>query len=127
MLAVLRCERPDDAVVAEESGQSGASGGPRTWLIDPLCGTLNFAAQMCVVAVNAALSTEDGVISAAVADPFSGDVFWTDGRAAYVRADGNDTPLFPSASSRLVDLNLDPPFPSASMFRAVELPPTLSL
>lgn len=121
MLAVLARERPRDAVVAEESGRSGPADSARTWLLDPLCGTLNYAAGMRVVAVNAALASSDGVVAAAVADPFSGEVFWTDGGSACVRVDGHDEPLAPDASSRLVDLNLDPPFPSAPEFRAAAL------
>lgn len=48
-------------------------------------------------------------------------MFWTDGRSAHVRVGGQDTPLVPGASSRLVDLNLDPPFPSAPAFRTAQL------
>ncbi|GGY06680.1 hypothetical protein GCM10010324_61830 [Streptomyces hiroshimensis] len=58
---------------------------------------------------------------AAVADPFSGEVFFTDSETAWARRDGNDTRLAPTAASRLVDVNLDPPFPSAPGFRAVDL------
>jgi len=58
---------------------------------------------------------------ATTADPFSGETFWTDGRASHVRVAGRDTPLAPSAASQLVDLNLDPPFPSAPGFRAATL------
>jgi myo-inositol-1(or 4)-monophosphatase len=76
---------------------------------------------MRVVAVNAALSTADGVIAGAFADPFSGEVFWTDARAAYLLVDGRDAALAPHASSRLVDLSLDPPFPSAPGFRVASL------
>jgi myo-inositol-1(or 4)-monophosphatase len=61
------------------------------------------------------------VLAAAVADPFFREVFWTDSHSAYVRTDGQDTLLVPSASSTLVDLNLDPPFPNAPTFRAVKL------
>jgi myo-inositol-1(or 4)-monophosphatase len=121
MLSWLGRERPDDGVVAEESGLSGPRDSARRRLLDPLCGTLNYASQMRIVAVNAALSTSDGVIAGAVADPFSGEVFWTDARAAYVRVDGRDAALSPDASSRLVDLNLDPPFPIAPGFRVASL------
>jgi len=121
MLALLGRERPDDAVLAEESGQSGAHGSPRTWLLDPLCGTLNYAAGMQIVAVNAALSTTDGVLAAAVANPFGDDVFWSDGHSAHVRANQRDTPLAPAGDSQLVDLNLDPPFPSAPTLRVADL------
>jgi myo-inositol-1(or 4)-monophosphatase len=67
MLAVLRRERPDDAVLGEESGRSGAISGSRMWLIDPLCGTLNYAARMRVVAVNVALRAGGRFIAAAPA------------------------------------------------------------
>lgn len=121
MLAVLRRERPADRFEGEESGRSGSSESPRVWLIDPLCGTLNYAAGMRVVAVNAALSEAGELVSAAVGEPFSGEVFWTDGSSAYARTGGQDTPLVASASSALVDLNLDPPLPNAPAFRVAML------
>ncbi|MEO8178516.1 MAG: inositol monophosphatase family protein [Deltaproteobacteria bacterium] len=121
MLEILRRERPLDAVVGEESGRSGASDGSRVWLLDPLCGTLNFAARMRVAAVNVALRSEGRFIAAAVADPFNAEMFWTDGVAASLRMGAQESPLVPSASSTLVDLNLDPPFPNAPSFRAVLL------
>jgi len=121
MLEFLRRHRPNDRLVGEESGGSGTGDASRVWLIDPLCGTLNYAVGMRVVAVNAALSTPDGVVAAAVADVFAGDVFWADVDHACVRASGVDAPIVPSASSMLVDLNFDPPFPSAPAFRAVTL------
>ncbi len=90
----------------------------RQWLVDPLCGTLNHAAGNMLVAVNVAL--RDG--AAAVADPFGGEVFFTDGVTAWVRQDGaDDAPLTPTPATRLVDVNLDPPFPSAPGFRTVDL------
>jgi myo-inositol-1(or 4)-monophosphatase len=46
----------------------------------------------------------------------------TDGETAWARRDGADDALLtPSPASRLVDVNLDPPFPSAPGFRAVVL------
>jgi len=121
MLAVLRRERPQDGILGEESGSSGARGGARTWLIDPLCGTLNYAVRMRVVAVNVALRADGRFIAAAVADPFNDEIFWTDGTAACMRTGGDDVRLVPTGTSKLVDLNLDPPFPNAPAFRAVTL------
>jgi myo-inositol-1(or 4)-monophosphatase len=72
---VLRAARPADAVFGEEFGLSADA--DRTWLVDPLCGTLNFAAGMAVVAVNVALRTGSDVTAAACADPFADEVFWT--------------------------------------------------
>ncbi|MFI5978914.1 inositol monophosphatase family protein [Streptomyces sp. NPDC051452] len=118
ILGVIRAARPDDAVLGEEGGQQGAADAVRQWLVDPLCGTLNYAVGNMLVAVNVAL--RDG--AAAVADPFSGEVFFTDGETGWVRQDGaDDTLLTPTPATRLVDVNLDPPFPSAPGFRAVEL------
>lgn len=117
MLSLLQRERPEDAVLGEESGQSGTKTSPRTWLIDPLCGTLNYAARMHVAAVNVALMAGGKLITAAVADPFIREIYWTDGLLAYARANGQDSPLVPVSSSNLVDINLDPPYPNAPNFR----------
>ena len=121
ILAVIRGARPDDAVTGEESGLTGASDAERRWLVDPLCGTLNYAARTMLVAVNVALRAGAGVTAAASADPFAGEVFWTDGDRACLRAAVPTPRLAPSADSRLVDVNLDPPFPNAPGFRAVSL------
>lgn len=120
ILGVIRSARPDDAVLGEEGGQQGAAEAVRQWLVDPLCGTLNYAVGNMLVAVNVALRDgTDG--AAAVADPFSGEVFFTDGETARVRRDGAEAQLAPTSATQLMDVNLDPPFPSAPGFRAVDL------
>jgi myo-inositol-1(or 4)-monophosphatase len=121
ILDVLRSARPGDAVLAEESGHTGPAVANRTWLVDPLCGTVNYAARTPLVAVNVALRAGPGVTVAVSADPFAREVFWTEGNRAYVRRDGADEVLAPSADSCLVEANLDPPFPNRPAFRAVEL------
>lgn len=121
ILDVLRADRPDDLVVAEESGRTGTGGNGRTWLVDPLCGTLNYAVRNMLVSVNVALRAGTQVVVAASADPFTEEVFWTDGAGANVRRGGVDEQLAPSAESRLVDVNLDPPFPNERVFRAARL------
>jgi myo-inositol-1(or 4)-monophosphatase len=107
ILEVLQAERPTDAVLGEETGATGEA--ERTWLVDPLCGTLNFAAQTPLLAVNVALRVADEITVAAVVDPIAGDAFSTDGRLA------------PSGHSRIVDINVDPPFPNGDDFRAARL------
>jgi myo-inositol-1(or 4)-monophosphatase len=106
---VLAEHRPDDAMVGEEAGRTGPSGAEREWLVDPLCGTRNFAAQTPLVAVNVALRSGGTTLAAVSADPISDEVFWTDGTAAFVRHAGSDAPLGPSSSSLLVDIDLDHP------------------
>jgi myo-inositol-1(or 4)-monophosphatase len=122
ILAVLRAERPADAYRGEELGASGDDTAGRTWLVDPLCGTLNFAARTPLVAVNVALRGPVGVAVAACADPLANEIFWTDGRAAYERRDGVDRPLRPTAATRLVDVDLhDRPPNDPGRFRAAGL------
>ncbi len=117
ILSLLHRERPADAVLGEESGHSGVESSARVWLIDPLCGTLNFAARMPVSAVNVALMAEGKFIAAAVADPYMQEIYWMDGFSAYTRAKGQDSPLAPGSNSNLVDINLDSPYPNAPKFR----------
>lgn len=117
ILDVIRAARPHDTIRGEEGGRRGAVDAVRQWWVDPLCGTLNYAAGTMQVAVNVAL--RDG--PAAVAAPFADEVFFTDGASARVRRDGHDVPLEPTAATGLTDVNLDPPFPSAPAFRAVDL------
>ncbi|MFE6777525.1 inositol monophosphatase family protein [Streptomyces sp. NPDC057702] len=89
ILDVLRAARPDDAVTGEESGRTGAEHARRQWWVDPLCGTLNYAVRTPLVAVNVALRDGDEVTAAAVADPLTGEVFWTEGKRAWSRGDAD--------------------------------------
>ncbi|MFI6305312.1 inositol monophosphatase family protein [Amycolatopsis thailandensis] len=117
---VLREAYPRDVILGEEYG-ANTGNGSRTWLVDPLCGTVNYGAQTPLVAVNIALRAARDVIVAVSADPLFGEVFWTSGSGAFLRRDGRDEPLVPGAGDRLVDVNLDPPFPNAVSFRAARM------
>ncbi len=103
---ILEFERPDDAVIGEELG-GDASGNVRTWLVDPLCGTVNFAAGLPLVATNVALVTEDGPLVGACADPFHQETFWTDGTRAWrwSAADREDVEVRPDASLGTVSID----------------------
>lgn len=121
ILAVLHEARPGDQVLGEETGRTGTGESGRTWLVDPLCGTLNYAVSTTLASVNVALRTGSGTTVAACADPFAGEVFWTGGAGACLRHGGADRPLVPSAASNLVDVNLDPPFPNRDRFLAARM------
>ncbi|MHC2998267.1 inositol monophosphatase family protein [Microbacterium sp. HJ5] len=110
ILDVLRTHRASDAVRGEELGESPSTdAASRRWLVDPLCGTLNFAATTPLVAVNVALTLDGRVTAAAVADPVAGELSWTDGSGAFRRREGADERLIPRAVSGLVDVNADGP------------------
>ena len=107
--AVLSRYRPGDCHVGEELGASGCGDTLRRWLIDPLCGALNFSATTPLVSVNVALIDQAKVTAAAVVDPIAAELFWTTGDGAFRRHRGEDHPLTPSAISMLVDVNCDGP------------------
>jgi len=108
ILQVITAARPDDGTVGEETGTTGGSGS-RRWLVDPLCGTLNYAARTPLVAVNVALVDSSTTLACVSADPIADEVFWGDGKQAWVRRDGSDHLIHPSAASGLVDVNCDGP------------------
>src|SRR4051812_23829804 len=66
--AIVAEQRPDDVMVGEEEGRSGPEGAAREWLVDPLCGTRNFAATTPLIAVNVAVHDGHDVVAAASAD-----------------------------------------------------------
>ena len=115
ILELIQSARPADAILGEEYGASGKADASRRWLVDPLCGTLNFAAGTPLFSVNVALQIDGETSVAAVADPVAGEIFWaadetsdeTHRATAGVRRGGSDLPLVPSADSLLVDVNLD--------------------
>ncbi len=49
IIGVLRAARPGDVVIGEESGRRGSGGTERVWLVDPLCGTVNFAVRSMLI------------------------------------------------------------------------------
>ena len=100
----LREHRPDDGVTGEEYGADGDAA--RTWLVDPICGTLNYAAGIPLYAVNVALRERGEVRVAAVADPAADEVLVTDGSAAWSDG-GRDRPFAPVGHNRLVEVDLD--------------------
>ncbi|MBW4076903.1 MAG: inositol monophosphatase family protein, partial [Acidobacteria bacterium] len=121
IVEVIRASRPSDRVVAEESGSTGDASSDRAWLVDPLCGTLNFAAHTPLVALNVSLMDRGQSIVVVCADPLARELMWTDGSAAVLHTGGHDQALQPSSNSKLVDINLDGPFPNSSWFRAIDL------
>ena len=70
----ISAERPDDGVVAEESGRAAGSSG-LVWVVDPLDGTTNYLFSYPVWAVSIACEDADGGVVAVVHDPCRGETF----------------------------------------------------
>jgi myo-inositol-1(or 4)-monophosphatase len=75
IVARLRAEFPDHAIVAEEGGTGAAAGAKYTWHVDPLDGTTNFAHGYPCFAVSIGLLEEGKSIVAAVMNPTIGELF----------------------------------------------------
>lgn len=104
---VVAAQRPDDVVVGEELGGDRSS-STRIWLVDPLCGTVNFASGLPLVATNVALTVDGLLALGASVDPIHGQTFWTDGSTAWCReVGGSDRVLAPDPSHGKVALDSD--------------------
>jgi myo-inositol-1(or 4)-monophosphatase len=88
---VLREQHPEIIFIGEEgTGSAGAHLANRRWLVDPICGTTNYAVGLPWFATNVAL-VENGVVTAAgVADGATGDIWIAEkgGGAFHLEADG---------------------------------------
>jgi myo-inositol-1(or 4)-monophosphatase len=71
---VLREQRPDDGLVAEEGGRRRAASG-RRWIVDPLDGTTNFLYGIPVWAVSVALEDDAGGLVGVVFDPVHDEMY----------------------------------------------------
>src|SRR5215210_3278190 len=70
--ATLRERFPDWTVVGEERGGQDDVGDRPYWLVDPICGTQNFAADLPLYCVNIALVEQGQVTASAVGDGGTG-------------------------------------------------------
>jgi fructose-1,6-bisphosphatase/inositol monophosphatase family enzyme len=71
---VLRRELGDGAaVLGEERGGVDVRDGGTFWVVDPICGTRNFASGLPLWCVNLALVQDGAVTAAVVGDPSRGD------------------------------------------------------
>ena len=104
ILDVIRAGRPDDGFEGEELGAVHTGTAGRTWLVDPLCGTLNFAAESPAFCVNVALVDSGVTVAAAVSHPPTGEVYWSDGGDFGILGRDRST-----APNQLVNINADGP------------------
>jgi myo-inositol-1(or 4)-monophosphatase len=71
---ILAAERPDDGVIGEEGANAAAASG-RTWIVDPLDGTVNFLYGMRAWSVSIALEDPDGLAVGVVFNPVDQECF----------------------------------------------------
>lgn len=98
MLEILARERPNDAILAEESGASGPAhpANGRRWVIDPLDGTRSFLNGGESWGTHIALETHGRVVVAIITRPTQGLYYWGAlGQGAWLSRNGE------SAAQRL--------------------------
>jgi len=68
ILEAIRSDFPNDSIISEETGRQKHASG-RTWLVDPLDGTTNFAHGFPFFAVSIALEIENEIVLGIVYNP----------------------------------------------------------
>ena len=95
-------------VIGEERGGTVPVDTPY-WLVDPICGTRNFASRIPLYAVNAAMVESGRVSVAVVGDGSSGDVCVAEvGRGAWRLGNGEPTVLSTAATALVLDFGANP-------------------
>lgn len=110
--ASLLTAYPDCPVVGEErGGEDQVRGRPCRpyWLVDPICGTRNFASNLPMYCVNIALVEEGEVTVAAVGDGAAGDRYIAErGKGAYQMIRNEPVPIAASDDSLIFSLSGGP-------------------
>jgi myo-inositol-1(or 4)-monophosphatase len=71
---ILLNDRPQDGLVGEEGSRTSPANG-RTWIVDPLDGTVNFLYGLRTWAVSIALEDAEGLALGVVFNPVDGECF----------------------------------------------------
>lgn len=108
IIETIRNHFPDDAILAEESAETIRLDDRRTWIIDPLDGTTNFAHGVPLYCVSIALWENQQPKSALVLEVNSGECFTAE---AGMGARCNDKPLSVSSVSKPAHALLATGFP----------------
>lgn len=99
-------------VVGEEGGGEAPGNSGSYWLVDPICGTRNFASGIPLYCVNVALVEHDEVALAVVGDPPTGEIHVAErGRGAWALRGGERRRLAVSEESQTIvieDSHADP-------------------
>jgi myo-inositol-1(or 4)-monophosphatase len=108
ILDVIQDAFPGDNILSEEAGARSSPASARTWIIDPLDGTTNFAHGFPLFAVSIALHLERQPVLGVVYIPSSRELFEASkGRGAFL----NKRPIRVSAIAGVGDALLGTGFP----------------
>jgi myo-inositol-1(or 4)-monophosphatase len=101
MVGAIGERYPEDAILSEERGGEISASG-RTWLLDPVDGTANFARANPIFCACVSVLEDGAVTHAAVAAPRLGELYHARlGSGAYVESPRGRTPLRVSDTEKL--------------------------
>jgi myo-inositol-1(or 4)-monophosphatase len=109
---VLLERHPEIALVGEERGGDPPPADRPYWLIDPICGTLNYASHLALWCTNVALVERGQVALSVVGDGGSHEIYFAErGRGAYRLEGEQPRPLHARETSVLgIELAGKPPY-----------------
>jgi myo-inositol-1(or 4)-monophosphatase len=100
--AALSAAHPFPVIGEERGGEAPPDGSPY-WLVDPICGTRNYASGTPLWCVNLALVEDAAVTIGVVGDPSTGEVLVAErGRGAWALEDGGQRRLTTTDASRTI-------------------------
>ena len=101
----LSAERPDDGIVGEEFGTSGATS--RRWILDPIDGTKNYVRGIPVWGTLIGIEENGRIAAGVISAPAMGRRWWASrGEGAFVRALGMTRAIRASAIDTLEEAHL---------------------
>lgn len=110
MRAILRAERPDDAVLGEEYGHRPGTSGLQ-WVLDPIDGTRAYISGATTWGVLIALTDADGPFIGVIDQPYTQERFIGGLNVAQIRGPRGTVPLRTRATTGLQDAILFSTFP----------------
>ena len=104
----IRSQFPGDQILSEEGEQSEISfvkQGEHTWILDPICGSMNFVRGLPIFACSLCVLDDDGVLFAGIYDPNRNELFFADRSVATLNGEKISVSDTPSLSDALITLN----------------------
>jgi len=104
----IRNQFPDDQILSEE-GEFGdisiIKQRAHLWVLDPICGTMNFVRGLPIFACSLCVLDEDGVLFAGIYDPTRGELFFADRSITTLNGERISVSATTSLSNALITLN----------------------
>jgi myo-inositol-1(or 4)-monophosphatase len=104
----IRDQFPDDQILSEEGDSDEVpliGKGSHLWILDPICGSMNFVRGLPVFACSLCVLDEDGVLFAGIYDPNRAELFFSDRSVATLNGKKISVSDTASLSDALVALN----------------------